>query len=223
MTTQTPRWDVGPDETVIEDSARSADEPTPKQRSPFKHVDWRLVAAIVGGVVVILGILYVVGYFVAGDKLPKKAQISGVAVGGLHPSEAIDKLTTELGPTAAEPLNLTVREEQAQLKPADAGLAVDYPKSVEAAGGGKSLNPLRIVKVLTGGSAVDAVVVVDEPKLQAAVGELDQDFQSRTRRRCGGVQRRENQAAEGPRGNDTAAGCCDCRTQEQLLDRVRSG
>ena len=108
MTTQTPRWDVGPDETVIEDSARSADEPTPKERSAFKHVDWRLVAAIVGGVVVILGILYVVGYFVAGDKLPKKAQISGVAVGGLHPSEAIDKLTTELGPTAAEPLNLTV-------------------------------------------------------------------------------------------------------------------
>ena len=176
MTTQTPRWDVGPDETVIEDSARSADEPTPKERSPFKHVDWRLVAAIVGGVVVILGILYVVGYFVAGDKLPKKAQISGVAVGGLHPSEAIDKLTTELGPTAAEPLNLTVREEQAQLKPADAGMAVDYPKSVEAAGGGKSLNPLRIVKVLTGGSAVDAVVVVDEPKLQAAVGDLTKTF-----------------------------------------------
>ena len=176
MTTQTPRWDVGPDETVIEDSARSADEPTPKERSALKHVDWRLVAAIVGGVVVILGILYVVGYFVAGDKLPKKAQISGVAVGGLHPSEAIDKLTTELGPTAAEPLNLTVRDEQSQLKPADAGLAVDYPKSVEAAGGGKSLNPLRIVKVLTGGSAVDAVVVVDEPKLQAAVGGLTKTF-----------------------------------------------
>ncbi len=85
MTTQTPRWDVGPDETVIEDSARSADEQTPEERSALKHVDWRVVAAIVGGVVVIVAILYVVGYFVAGDKLPKKAQISGVAVGGLHP------------------------------------------------------------------------------------------------------------------------------------------
>jgi hypothetical protein len=73
-------------------------------------------------------------------------------------------------------LNLTVRDERTQLKPADAGLAVDYPKSVEAAGGGKSLNPLRIVKVLTGGSAVDAVVVVDEPKLQAAVGGLTKTF-----------------------------------------------
>ena len=171
MTTQTPKWDVGPDESVIEDSARSADE-QPAGGPAGRQVDWRLVAAIVGGVAVMLGILYVVGYFVAGDKLPKKAQISGVAVGGLHPSEAIDKLTAELGARAAEPLNLTVRDEQAQLKPADAGLAVDYPKSVEAAGGGKSLNPLRIVKVLTGGSAVDAVVVVDEPKLHAAVDGL---------------------------------------------------
>jgi vancomycin resistance protein YoaR len=175
VTTQTPKWDVGPDESVIEDSARSADE-QPAGGPAGRQVDWRLVAAIVGGVAVILGILYVVGYFVAGDKLPKKAQISGVAVGGLHPSEAIDKLTAELGARAAEPLNLTVRDEQAQLKPADAGLAVDYPKSVEAAGGGKSLNPLRIVKVLTGGSAVDAVVVVDEPKLHAAVDGLTKTF-----------------------------------------------
>jgi hypothetical protein len=76
--------------------------------------------------VVILGILYVVGYLVAGDKLPRKAQISGIAVGGLHPSEATDKLTTELGSKAADPLNLTLRDDQAQLKPADAGLTVDY-------------------------------------------------------------------------------------------------
>ena len=54
MTTQTPRWDVGPDETVIEDSARSADEP-PQGAIPLQHLDWRLVAAIVGGLVVILG------------------------------------------------------------------------------------------------------------------------------------------------------------------------
>ena len=175
MTTQTPRWDVGPDETVVEDSARSAEE-QPTEGQPPRQVDWRLVAAIVGGVVVILGILYVVSYVVAGDKLPKKAQISGVAVGGLHPSEAIDKLTAELGARAAEPLNVTLRDDRADLKPADAGLSVDYPKSVEAAGGGKSLNPVRIVKVLTGGSAVDAVVIVDEPKLHAAVGGLAKTF-----------------------------------------------
>src|SRR4029453_9235690 len=124
----------------------------------------------------IVAILYVAGYLVAGDKLPKKAQISGVAVGGLHPSEAIDKLTVELGGRAAEPMNLTVKDDQAQLEPTDAGLVVDYAKSVDAAGGGKSLNPGRIIKVLTGGAAVDAVVVVDEPKLQAAIQRLSKTF-----------------------------------------------
>jgi vancomycin resistance protein YoaR len=178
VTTQTPRWDLDPDETVVEDSSHSTDEQAPEGHPLGRQVNWRLVAIIVSCVVVILGILYVVGYFVAGDKLPRKAQISGIAVGGLHPSEATDKLTSELGAKAAEPLHLTVRDDQAQLKPADAGLAVDYAGSVEAAGGGKSLNPVRIIKVLTGGSAIDAVVVVDEAKLDAAVGGLAKTFNS---------------------------------------------
>jgi vancomycin resistance protein YoaR len=177
VTTQTPKWDVGPDETTIEEPDRPADGQQPSDKRPAStQINWVLVAAVVGGVLVILGILYIAGYLVAGDKLPKKAQISGVAVGGLHPSEAIDKLTAELGARAAQPVKLTVRDERSELKPADAGLAVDYAKSVESAGGGKSLNPVRIVSVLTGGSAIDAVVVVDEPKLKAAVAELSRTF-----------------------------------------------
>ena len=70
----------------------------------------------------------------------------------------------------AEPLNLTVGEEEAQLKPVDAGLAVDYAMSVDAAGGGKSLNPLRIVKTLTGGSAIDAVVGSTRPNSRQRSG-----------------------------------------------------
>jgi vancomycin resistance protein YoaR len=172
VTTQTPRWDVEPDDAVIEESARPADEQSADELPVDKRIRWLLVAAIVGGVVVLVGILYVAGYVVAGDKVPRKAQISGVAVGGLRRSEAIQKLSVELGARTAEPLNLTVGEKDAQLKPADAGLTVDYAKSVEAAGGGKSLNPVRIVKTLTGGSPTEAVVVVDQPKLQAAVGQL---------------------------------------------------
>ena len=129
-----------------------------------------------GGLLVMAGVLYLAGYVATGDKVPKKAQISGVAVGGLSRSEAIQKLSVELGPRATEPLNLTVGEKEAQLKPVDAGLAVDYAQSVDAAGGGKSLNPLRILRTLTGGSAIDAVIVVDQPRLNAAVGELAKIF-----------------------------------------------
>ena len=165
MTTQAPRNDVGPDEaTAWEPPPPPADETSAKKR-----LIWLLTAAVVGGLVVLTGILYVAGYVVTGDKIPRKAQISGVAVGGLSPSEAIQRLSSELGARAAEPLNLTVGKREAQLKPADAGLSVDYAKSVEAAGGGKSLNPLRIFRTLTGGSAINAVVLVDQAKLQAAV------------------------------------------------------
>ena len=171
MTIQAPRNDVGAGNTIVWDS-----EPPTDERPAGRRLIWLMVAAVLGGVLVLAGILYVAGYLVTGDKVPKKAQISGVAVGGLSRTEAIQKLSAELGARAAEPLNLTVGEEEAQLKPVDAGLAVDYAKSVDAAGGGKSLNPVRMLKTLTGGSAIDAVVVVDQAKLQAGVGQLSKTF-----------------------------------------------
>ena len=171
MTTQTPRNEAGPDNPIVWEPTPPADE-----RPPGKRLIWLLIAAGVGGLFVIAGVFYVAGYVLSGDKVPKKAQISGVAVGGLSRSEAIEKLSAELGPSVAEPLNLTVGEREAELKPADAGLSVDYAKSVDAAGGGKSLNPLRIFRTLTGGSAIDALVIVDQPKLQTAVGGLAKHF-----------------------------------------------
>jgi vancomycin resistance protein YoaR len=171
LTTQAPRNDVEPDNTITWEPEALADE-----RPAGRRLIWLMVAAVLGGVLIFAGILYIAGYLITGDKVPKKAQISGVAVGGLSRSEAIQKLSVELGARAAEPLNLTVGERQAQLKSADAGLAVDYAKSVDAAGGGKSLNPQRIFKTLIGGSAIDAVVVVDQAKLQAGVGQLAKTF-----------------------------------------------
>jgi vancomycin resistance protein YoaR len=182
VTTQSPSPDVGPNDTLIREPVQPADE-QPADEQPAaepassSRLKWLLVAAVVvGGLLVMTGILYVTGYLVAGDKLPKKAQISGVAVGGLERSEAIDKLSAELGARAAEPMILTVRGDKTKLKPADAGLAVDYVGSVDAAGAGKSLNPLRIVRVMTGGSAIDAEIVVDQAQLQATVGELAKTF-----------------------------------------------
>ena len=171
MTTQAPRNDVDADNAIVWEP-----EPPADQRPGTTRLIWLMVAAVLGGILVLAGILYVAGYLVIGDKVPRKAQISGVAVGGISRSEAIQKLSVELGARAAEPLNLTVGEEQAKLKPADAGLAVDYAESVDAAGGGPSLNPLRIFKTLTGGSAIDAVVIVDKAKLTAAVAHLGKTF-----------------------------------------------
>lgn len=147
-------------------------ETDPDATTPPRRERGRIVAAVVGTVVVLLGGLYLVGYLMAGDKLPTNAQVAGVAVGGLSRSAAVQKLTADLGPHTAAPVTVTAGGRTAQVAPQDAGLQVDFVKSVAAAGGGRSLNPAHILQVLTGGSSIEAVVEVDEAKLSGAVRDL---------------------------------------------------
>ncbi len=172
MSTQTPRNPTGPDDTVIRPSVEPLVERPPRDRAPKQARRRPVILAVIGTVVVLLGIAYAAGYLLAGDKLPKNAQISGVAVGGLDRADAIERLTAELGPRAVAPIDVTAGDKDAKVKPADAGLAIDYAKSVDAAGGGKSFDPRKIVTVLTGGRSTEAVVEVDKGKLKAAVDDL---------------------------------------------------
>ena len=170
MTTQTPRSDFGPaDDTLIRSPQRRPTRPPRRRNTP-------IVVAVVATVAVLLGAAYLVGYLLAGDKLPKNAQINGIAVGGLSRTAAIDKLSTELGGRAAEPINVTADGQSAEVQPAEAGLTVDYEASVQAAGGGRSFDPRQIFRVLVGGGTTSAVVVVDQAKLDAAVQGLAATF-----------------------------------------------
>jgi vancomycin resistance protein YoaR len=170
LTTQTPRDDHEVDDTLIPVPAQPAEPSPPTRRSKVP-----LVLAAVATALVMLGALYAVAFLMAGDKLPRNAVISGVAVGGLDRSAAIDALTRELGPRADAPIEVTVNGEAGQVAPDDAGLSVDYAASVDAAGGGQSFDPRQIFRVLTGGSATKATVLVDETKLESAVAGLAKD------------------------------------------------
>lgn len=135
-----------------------------------------VIAAIVAGsVLALVGALYLVGYLMASDKLPKDAQIAGIAVGGLSTADATGKLQAELGDRASAPIAVTAGDEKAVVSPADAGLSVDYAASVELAGGGRSLDPRHIWRVLTGGSQTDPVILADSAKLKAVVAEVAKD------------------------------------------------
>ncbi|CAA9315164.1 MAG: Vancomycin B-type resistance protein VanW [uncultured Friedmanniella sp.] len=112
--------------------------------------------------------LYIVGYLMAGERLPRDAVISGVDVGGLSQAEAAERLNAELGPLAAAPLELRAGEQKTELDPAKAGLRLDVDASLAAAGG-RSLDPRAIWRVLTGGTATEAVAAVDDEALEAAV------------------------------------------------------
>jgi vancomycin resistance protein YoaR len=163
VSTRTPEHD---DTLVV---APTASQP----ETPAKRSRYGLITAIVAGsLLVIAGAIYLIGYLMAGDNVPKKAVVSGVAVGGLTPEAAVEKLSTELGPKAAEPIPVTANGKSAEVKPQNAGLEIDYEQSIAAAGGGRSLDPRHILNVLTGGSSTDAVVVVDQAKLSRATDNL---------------------------------------------------
>ena len=175
-----------------------------------------LAAIFVSGFVLVAGVAaYLIGYFMAGDRLPKDAVVAGIAVGGLPAAEAERKLDSVLGPRAEAPVVITVNGKRAEIDPVDAGLGVDVQASVANAGGGRSFDPRHIWLVLTGGAAVDAVITVDRPRLEAAIAALADK-----------VNERPEDATLSYRGEkvvQTKAADGVQLDQPETVDRVRAG
>ena len=132
---------------------------------PFRTNDRRVVPWLLLGLLVLFGGLYVTGYLLTSDRVPRGTTVSGVEIGGLRPSAAKQTLADELEERAAEPIMVTAFSQRGRVDPAEAGLAVDVDASVEQAGGGRSWHPARIWDSLTGGEDLEAVVTVDEAAL----------------------------------------------------------
>lgn len=164
----TPPPDPGPaaDDTIVS-APNAGPEPRRRRSRAPKLVGGLLAAAVLAAVG-----LYLVGYLMAGDRLPKNAQVSGVAVGGLDRAAGAEKLRTSLQTRAEQPIPVTVAGRRDEVSPAQAGLTVDYKRSVAAAGGQKSFDPRQIWGVLTGGRRTEAVVAVDRSRLDSAVADL---------------------------------------------------
>ena len=131
----------------------------------------RVVLMTILGLVLLFGGAYVAAYFLAGDKLPRGTTIAGVGIGGHSPGAAVAALQEGLEGRAT-PISVTVGSKTTQVNPSEAGLAVDYEASVEAAGGGRSWAPERLWDYYTGGDDVDPVVTVDEGRMTAVLDEL---------------------------------------------------
>ena len=152
-------------------TAPQAGTPAP---APRKKRGGTLAAVLVGGTLLLAGGAYGAGYALAGETFPPKTTIEGVEVGGLTPSEAQNKLTTDLAPRAEAPITVRSGEHLLTKSPAELGLSVDAPASVSAAGAGKSFDPRVIWENLTGGRAHEAVLARDEAPLDALAAELAQ-------------------------------------------------
>ncbi|WP_284548330.1 VanW family protein [Aestuariimicrobium sp. T2.26MG-19.2B] len=152
--------------------SRAGRAPGARRRRPHAVVG----ASVVGGLVVIAGAAYAVGYVMAGDNTPKNASVQGIPIGGMPAQEAEQKLQKQIAPKAEAAIILKGPDKQASIKPAAAGLSVDYAATVRAAGAGRSWSPLHIVNVLRGGGSLDLVTTSDPAKLKAAVTAVAPQF-----------------------------------------------
>ena len=78
-------------------------------------------------------------------------------------------------PGRRQPILVTYGDGRTQaVDPASAGVSIDYPASVVAAGGGTGWSLQRLWQVASGGGNHRAVVTVDEQKMQTALDALAQ-------------------------------------------------
>ncbi len=138
----------------------------------------KLGARVAGFTVLGLLALVVAGwaglYLYAGDRAPRSASVEGVSIAGLSPAQAEKKVREGLAARAREPITVTYGDgRSASVRPDDAGLSVDVPASVEKAGGGSFLGLRRVWALITGGGDRDAVVSVDQSRMQKTLDDLD--------------------------------------------------
>ena len=124
------------------------------------------------GLVLVLGILYVGGYFLTGARMPANATIGGVDVSGKSPSAARDAVDKALTPNVDREIVLTHGKTEFRVKPKSAGLAFDLDRTISDAGGQRSWKPQDMVGLFFGDHETDPVLDVDDAKLQSTIGTI---------------------------------------------------
>lgn len=140
------------------------------EKKPGAARKW-LIGGSVGALLLLAG-GYVAAHFAAGDKVPANATVAGVAIGGLAPDDAEQKLREELQERYSQPV--TVVDDQGReltIQPLESGLTIDWGRTVSTAGGGASWNPVDIAKTLFGGGDSPLVMSVDDAKLTSVLQE----------------------------------------------------
>lgn len=139
---------------------------------PDKHRDRRGALLAAAGVIVLLGGLYVAGHFLLGNRLPVGTRIAGVKVGSMPVEQARAKVAEELRPRLHKPVRLVYGEHTFTVDPERAGLTFDLDQTMRDAGGGRTWNPVVMVRTIVGRGDVAPALEVDQQSLQRAVDRI---------------------------------------------------
>ena len=127
-----------------------------------------LIAAAVFGLLV-LG--YGVDLGFSQDEVPRGVTVAGVAVGGLERTAAEQLLREEIEPRLTRPVPVRVGTLQTTLDPAAAGLALDWPATLDHAGE-QPLNPWTRLTSLFTSREVGVATTADRERLVGALEAL---------------------------------------------------
>jgi len=149
--------------------------------APYHTNDRRVIPWLLLGLVLIFGGVYVAGYLLTNDRVPRGTTVSGIDIGGQTAKAARATLSAGLAERRGEPIRVTAFGQRGRVNPEQAGLDVDIRASVKQAGAGRSWDPTRIWDSLTDGDSFDAVVTVDDDKLAEAVAAFAREVDSPAR------------------------------------------
>jgi vancomycin resistance protein YoaR len=154
-------------------SSPDSGEPAVSPREDTVPLGGKVAAVTILALALLLGAAWLALYLYAGDRAPRSARVEGVKIAGLAPAAAEEKLRNALAGRAHEPITVSYGDGRVRsVDPAQAGLDIDYQASVVAAGGGHGWSPQRLWDVVTGSGDHDAVVTVDERRMQDALDSL---------------------------------------------------
>lgn len=124
-----------------------------------------------GATLSLLALLYTADLVLTVDEVPRGVTIAGVDIGGMSRIEAESALRAELGPRLVAPIPVRAGDVETELDPVAAGLALDWPGTLEQAGD-QPFNPVsRLLSFFTT-HEVGVVTTADPDMLRAAVSTL---------------------------------------------------
>ncbi len=134
------------------------------------------LAWILGSVVILLGLLYIVGWFLTGQSLPRQTSIAGVNVSSMSTSQAEKVLAKGIADRKDEPILAHHKETTYEFIPADYSIRVDIAASVARAGGVRSWSPKAMWALIVGGGDNSPVFTINNSQLDAKITEVSEDI-----------------------------------------------
>lgn len=132
--------------------------------------EWGRITARLLVTLVVLGGAYLALAWWTGRQVPTSAVVEGVAIGGLSPQQAQERLERELRARAAAPVRVEVAATGSSftIDPAAAGLSLDLPATLSGLSG-FTLDPAVVWGRLTGKTERPVATTVDRQRLTDTV------------------------------------------------------